>query len=84
MDKQTKVKVTNKWYGDLATLYSIRNLEDESLDPVLLFYSNENVPKFTRNQEMTIEEVENTRPYKKVLFKSWDDVPNDMAMALGF
>lgn len=84
MDKQTKVKVTNKWYGDLATLYSIRNLEDEALDPVLLFYSNGNVPKFTRNQEMTIEEVENTRPYKMVLFKSWDDVPNDMAMALGF
>lgn len=84
MDKQTKVKVTNKWYGDLATLYSIRNLEDEQLDPVLLFYSNGSVPKFTRNQEMTIEEVENTRPYKMILFKSWDDVPNDMAMALGF
>lgn len=84
MDKQTKVKVTNKWYGDLATLYSIRNLEDESLDPVLLFYSNGSVPNFTRGQEMTIEEVENTRPYKMILFKSWDDVPNDMAMALGF
>ena len=84
MNKQTKIKVTNKWYGDLATLYSIRNLEDESLDPVLLFYSNRNVPNFTRNQEMTIEEVENTRPYKMILFKSWDDVPNDMAMALGF
>ena len=84
MDKKTKVKVTNKWYGDLATLYSIRNLEDESLGPVLLFYSNGNVPNFTRNQEMTIEEVENTRPYKMVLFKSWDDVPNDMAMSLGF
>ncbi len=84
MNKKTKVKVTNKWYGDLATLYSIRNLEDESFDPVLLFYSNGSVPNFTRNQEMTIEEVENTRPYKMVLFKSWDDVPNDMAMALGF
>lgn len=84
MNKQTKIKVTNKWYGDLATLYSIRNLEDEPLDPVLLFYSNGNVPNFTRNQEMTIEEVENTRPYKMILFKSWDDVPNDMAMALGF
>lgn len=37
MNKQTKIKVTNKWYGDLATIYSIRNLEDETLDPVLLF-----------------------------------------------
>ena len=84
MDKKTKVKVTNKWYGDLATLYSIRNVEDESLDPVLLFYSNGSVPKFTRGQEMTIAEVENTRPYKMILFNSWDDIPNDMAMALGF
>lgn len=33
---------------------------------------------------MTIEEVEKTRPYKMILFKSWDDIPNDMAMALGF
>lgn len=84
MDKQTKVKVTNKWYGDLATLYSIRNLEDESLDPVLLFYSNGSVPNFTRNQEMTIAEVENTRPYKMIIFNSWYDIPNDMAMSLGF
>lgn len=77
MNKQTKVKVVNKWYGDLATLYSIKNLEDDTLDPVLLFYSNGSVPKFIRDQEMT-------RPYKMILFKSWDDVPNDMAMALGF
>lgn len=84
MNKQTKIKVTNKWYGDLATIYSIRNLEDEILEPVLLFYSNGSVPNFIRNQEMTIEEVENTRPYKMILFNSWDDIPNDMAMALGF
>lgn len=84
MNKQTKVKVVNKWYGDLATLYSIKNLEDDTLDPVLLFYSNGSVPKFIRDQEMPIEEVEKTRPYKMILFKSWDDVPNDMAMALGF
>lgn len=51
MDKKTKVKVTNKWYGDLATLYSIRNLEDESLDPVLLFYSNGSVPNFTKTKK---------------------------------
>ena len=84
MNKQTKVKVVNKWYGDLVTLYSIKNLEDDTLDPILLFYSNGNVPKFIRDQEMTIEEVEKTRPYKMILFKSWDDIPNDMAMALGF
>ena len=79
MDKKAKVKVTNKWYGDLATIYSIRNLEDETLEPVLLFYSNGSVPKFTRGPE-----VENTRPYKMIIFNSWDDIPNDMAMSLGF
>lgn len=84
MNKQTKIKVTNKWYGDFSTIYSIKNLEDESLEPILLFYNNERIPKFTRDQEMTIEEVENTRPYKMILFNSWDDIPNDMAMALGF
>lgn len=84
MNKQTKIKVTNKWYGDFSTIYSIRNLENEELEPVLLFYNNERVPKFTRGQEMTIEEVENTRPYKMLLFNSWGDIPNDMAMALGF
>lgn len=84
MNKQTKIKVTNKWYGDFSTIYSIRNLENEELEPVLLFYNNESVPKFIHGQEMTIEEVENTRPYKMILFNSWDDIPNDMAMALGF
>lgn len=84
MNKQTKIKVTNKWYGDFSTIYSIRNLENEELEPVLLFYNNESVPKFIRYQEMTIEEVENTRPYKMILFNSWNDIPNDMAMALGF
>lgn len=84
MNKQTKIKVTNKWYGDFSTIYSIRNLENKELEPVLLFYNNESVPKFIRDQEMTIEEVENTRPYKMILFNSWDDIPNDMAMALGF
>lgn len=84
MDKQTKIKVNNKWYGDLATIYSIENLEDKTVEKVLLFYSNGKVPKFTRGQEMTIEEIENTRPYKMILFNSWDDIPDDMAMSLGF
>ena len=39
MDKQTKTQITNKWESDLAVIYSIKNLEDESLEELLLFYS---------------------------------------------
>lgn len=84
MNKQTKTQVTNKWLGDLAVIYSIKNLEDVLLPEVLLFYSNENDPNFTYHQEKTIEQIENTRPYKMILFESWDDIPNDMAMSFFF
>lgn len=84
MNKQTKTQVTNKWESDLAVIYSIKNLEDESLEELLLFYSLNKEPKFTYHQELTIEQVEKTRPYKVVTFNSWDDVPNDMAMSFFF
>lgn len=84
MNKQTKTQVTNKWLGDLAVIYSIKNLEDVLLPEVLLFYSNENDPNFNYQQEKTIEQIENTRPYKMILFESWDDIPNDMAMSFFF
>ena len=81
MNEQTKIQVTNKWLGDLAVIYSIKNLEDVLLPEVLLFYSNENDPNFNYQQEKTIEQIENTRPYKMILFNSWDDIPNEMAMS---
>lgn len=84
MNEQTKTQVTNKWLGDLAVIYSIKNLEDVLLPEVLLFYSNENDPNFNYQQEKTIEQIENTRPYKMILFESWDDIPNDMAMSFFF
>ena len=84
MNEQTKTQVTNKWLGDLAVIYSIKNLEDVLLPEVLLFYSDENDPNFTYHQEKTIEQIENTRPYKMILFESWDDIPNDMAMSFFF
>ena len=84
MNKQTKTQVTNKWLGDLAVIYSIKNLENVLLPEVLLFYSNENDPNFNYQQEKTIEQIENTRPYKMILFNSWDDIPNDMAMSFFF
>lgn len=84
MNEQTKTQVTNKWLGHLAVIYSIKNLEDVLLPEVLLFYSNENDPNFNYQQEKTIEQIENTRPYKMILFESWDDIPNDMAMSFFF
>lgn len=84
MNEQTKTQVTNKWLGDLTVIYSIKNLEDVLLPEVLLFYSNENDPNFNYQQEKTIEQIENTRPYKMILFESWDDIPNDMAMSFFF
>lgn len=84
MNEQTKIQVTNKWLGDLAVIYSIKNLEDVLLPEVLLFYSNKNDPNFNYQQEKTIEQIENTRPYKMILFNSWDDIPNDMAMSFFF
>lgn len=84
MNEQTKTQVINKWLGDLAVIYSIKNLEDVLLPEVLLFYSNENDPNFNYQQEKTIEQIENTRPYKMILFNSWDDIPNDMAMSFFF
>lgn len=84
MNEQTKTQVTNKWLGDLAVIYSIKNLEDVLLPEVLLFYSNENDPNFNYQQEKTIEQIENTRPYKMILFESWDDIPNDMVMSFFF
>lgn len=84
MNEQTKTQVTNKWIGDLAVIYSIKNLADALLPEVLLFYSKDDDPKFTYHQEMTIVQVETTKPYKMILFDSWDDIPNDMAMAFFF
>lgn len=84
MDKQTKVKVTNKWEGDFVVIYSIQNMEDENLAPLLLFYNIKKAPKFKNKQEFTIEEIEKTGFYKVVKFNSWDDIPNDVAMAITF
>ena len=41
MNEQTKTQVTNKWIGDLAVIYSIKNLADALLPEVLLFYSKD-------------------------------------------
>lgn len=82
MNEQPKIQVTNKWIGDLAVIYSIKNLEDASLPEVLLFYSKDEDPKFTYHEEKTFNQIEVTKPYKKILFESWDDIPYDMALVL--
>ena len=56
MNKQAKVQVNGIWRGDFVKIYSIQNLEDTSLVPLLLFYSHDEDPHFTRQQTMTIED----------------------------
>ena len=79
MDKQAKVQVNGIWRGDFVKIYAIQNIEDTSLVPLLLFYSHDKDPHFTRQQTMTIEDVETTHPYKVKRFYSWDDVPDDVS-----
>lgn len=82
MNEQPKIQVTNKWIGDLAVIYSIKNLADALLPEVLLFYSKDKDPKFTYHEEKAFNQIEATEPYKMVLFESWDDIPYDMALVL--
>lgn len=79
MDKQAKVQVNSIWCSDFVKIYSIQNLEDTSLVPLLLFYIHDKDPHFTRRQTMTIEDVETTHPYKVKRFYSCDDVPDDVS-----
>lgn len=79
MDKQAKVQVNGIWCGDFVKIYSIQNLKDASLVPLLLFYSHDKDPHFTRQQTMTIEDIKTTHPYKVKRFYYWDDVPDDVS-----
>lgn len=82
MNEPPKIQVTNKWIGDLAVIYSIKNLDDALLPEVLLFYSKDDEPNFAYHQEKAFNQIEATEPYKMVLFESWDDIPYDMALVL--
>ena len=79
IDKQAKVQVNGIWRGDFVKIYAIQNPKDTSFVPLLLFYSHDKDPHFTRQQTMTIEDVETTYPYKVKRFYSWDDVPDDVS-----
>lgn len=91
MNANTKVKATNKWTNEvtksgksLAVIYSLKNMENESLPELLVFYQGNADPGFTRDQVLTIEEAQNARPYKATIFNSWGDIPNDMSKAFLF
>lgn len=62
MNEQPKIQVTNKWIGDLAVIYSIKNLEDALLPEVLLFYSKDDEPNFTYHEEKTFNQIEPKHP----------------------
>lgn len=80
---ETKIKVTNKWDGDLAVIYAIKNNEpDADFKQLLLFYSRDKDPKFSYGEETTLDEVKKTFFYKTRTWESWDDIPTDMAQSL--
>lgn len=70
-------KVLTKWEtdGGLAVIYQVEN--------ILLFYSKKNDPKFKKNEEVSLEQVEQTKPYKALPY-SMDNVPSDAFISLSF
>lgn len=70
-------EVITKWGtdGSLAVIYEVGGL--------LLFYSTNKDPFFKRNQPITQEEAEKSRPYKAIPY-DMDRVPNDAFIDLSF
>lgn len=70
-------KVLIKWEtdGGLVVIYRVDN--------ILLFYTTENDPMFNKNEEVSLERVEQTKPYKALPF-SMNNVPGDAFISLSF
>jgi len=70
-------KVLNKWNtdGKLAVIYQVEN--------ILLFYQTKNDPHFKKNDEVSLEQVESTKPYKALPY-SINNVPSDAFISLSF
>ena len=79
-----RAQVINKWIGDLAVIYAIKNPDDSTLKPILLFYSNTKDPKFKAKEIRSLQSFQDSGFYKSCLFESWDDIPNDVAMAFAW
>lgn len=68
-------KVMEKWNGDFATLYRI--------DDILVFYPKKRDPDYLYEQEVSMDEVVKSYPYKAISFEL-DKVPEDVWMDLTF
>lgn len=72
-EKEFKIKC--KWNLDNGgSIYQIRDK--------IFFYNTQQDPQWNRGQELSREEILATKCYKQKEFKSWDDIPNNCAMAL--
>lgn len=85
MEKSPKVKVTAKWESEtrndvsgLMVIYVVKNVENESLPELLVFFRAEADPRFTCNQELTIRAVNRAHPHRAINFDSLDDIPSGM------
>lgn len=72
-DKQ----VTCKWEtdGQLAVIYQLEN--------ILLFYSTKNDPKFKKGEMVSMEQADETKPYKALPY-DMNNVPNDAFISLSW
>lgn len=71
------MKVTTKWQtdGQLAVLYQVGN--------VLAFYSTNKDPKFKKGQDISLDEMKKSDPYKAIEYSN-DALPSDCYIDLGF
>jgi hypothetical protein len=72
-----KKEVKNKWQteGDLAVIYNV--------DGILLFYSKNKDPRYTKGQKLTQEEAEQSGAYKALKYSN-DNIPSDAFIDLNF
>jgi len=68
-------KVMEKWNGDFAALYRIGD--------ILVFYPKKRDPNYSHEQEVSMDDVVKSYPYKAISFE-WDKVPEDVCMDLTF
>lgn len=61
--------------GNLAVIYRVDNL--------LLFYSKDKDPQFTKGYELTAEEADQSEPYKAIKYDA-QSVPGDAFPDLAF
>lgn len=68
------MEIKNKWYLDNGgAIYLIKDQ--------LLFYTKAQDPHWNRRDEIPRNDIMKTKCYRQRTFHTWDDIPNNCAMA---